>query len=254
MKKLKLVYLILFAFLITNISVFAQQMDNEAAKFYNTGNDQLKAGNYNGAIDNYNKALAISKDYRIYYQKGIALKKSNKTRESVDVLNECIKLKPDFDAGYNALAGSYFSLGEYENAIANFEKVLEVSKNNSVKNKVKEHIASSYAKLASAALNDGNTNRAIEYLNKAIEKHNSDVAYLTLAQTYNDLANWDKAIEAAENAAKYRKTVSKGAPAYYLGLAYKGKGDTTKARQYFNEAKSDNTYRKTAEYELSLLK
>ncbi len=35
----------------------------------------LKAGNYNGAIGNYDKALAIEKDYRIYYQKGVAQKK-----------------------------------------------------------------------------------------------------------------------------------------------------------------------------------
>lgn len=254
MKKFKMVYLILFVFLFANISILSQEMDKEAAKHYNTGNEQLKAGNYNGAIESYNKALEHTKDYRIFYQKGVALKKINKIRESVDVLNECIRLKADFDAGYNALAGSYFSLGEYENAISNFEKVLEVSKNNSVKNKVKEHIASSYAKLGSSALNDGNTNKAIDYLQKAIASHNSDVAFLTLAQVYIDLANWDKAIESADNAAKYRKTISKGAPAYYLGLAYKGKGDTAKARQYFNEAKNDNTYRKTAEYELSLLK
>jgi hypothetical protein len=38
-----------------------------------------------------------------------------------------------------------------------------------------------------------------------------------------------------------------------MGVAYKGKEDLNKAKEMFTQAKSDATYRKTAEYELSLL-
>ena len=38
------------------------------------------------------------------------------------------------------------------------------------------------------------------------------------------------------------------------GVSYKGKGDTSKATEMFDKAKQDPTYKKTAEYELSLLK
>ena len=38
-----------------------------------------------------------------------------------------------------------------------------------------------------------------------------------------------------------------------MGLAYKGKGDNTKAKEMFDKAKSDPTYRKNAEYQLGIL-
>lgn len=52
---------------------------------------------------------------------------------------------------------------------------------------------------------------------------------------------------------KYRSTISKGGSYYYMGVAYKFKGDTQKAKEMFNNAKVDPQYKKTAEYELSLL-
>jgi hypothetical protein len=38
-----------------------------------------------------------------------------------------------------------------------------------------------------------------------------------------------------------------------MGVSYKGKGNTEKAKEMFNKAKTDATYKKTAEYELTLL-
>ena len=45
-----------------------QKWIHEAAKLYNEGNSQKKSGNFAGALESYQKALKISKDYRIYYQ------------------------------------------------------------------------------------------------------------------------------------------------------------------------------------------
>ncbi len=76
MNKNKVFPILLIFTLTLSVTSFAQEMNPEAGKLYNEGNSQLKAGNYNGAIDNYDKALAIEKDYRIYYQKGVAQKKA----------------------------------------------------------------------------------------------------------------------------------------------------------------------------------
>ncbi len=59
---------------------------------------------------------------------------------------------------------------------------------------------------------------------------------------------------AADSALKFKSTISDGGPYYYMGLAYKGKGDLKKAKEMFNQAKGDTAYKKAAEYELSLLK
>ena len=241
------------AFLIT-VSAFAQDMKPEAGKLYNDGNQKLKAGNYTGAVESYDKALAIEKDYRIYYQKGIALKKLTKLDDARGSFEESIKLKPDFEAGYNALGGVYFAMGKYDKAVENFEKVLSTTKSSNIKSAVKKNLSIAYAKMGSIAMTEGNSKRALEYLQNSVSNDNYDAAYLSLAKLYSELGDWDKSISAAESALKYRSSIGKGGPYYYMGVSYKGKGDTTKAKEMFSQAKSDATYKKTAEYELSLLK
>lgn len=247
------VFPILFFVLILSIVSFAQDMSPEAGKLYNEGNSLLKAGNYNGAISSYDQALAIEKDYRIYYQKGVAQKKANDLNGAKASLEESIKLKGDFEPSYNALGGVYFSMGNYTEAIKNFEKVLTLSDNGGVEKKVKKNMSLAYAKLGNEEIAKGNAQNAIEYLTKAVENDNYDAAYLSLAKLYSELGEWDKSITASENALKYKSKITAGGPYFYMGVSFKGKGDMQKAKEMFEKAKSDATYRKTAEYELSLL-
>jgi tetratricopeptide (TPR) repeat protein len=234
-------------------NIFSQDMNPDAGKLFNAGNELLKTGNYKGAIENYDKALTIEKDFRIYYQKGIAHKKDGNNELAKDALEEAIKMKPDFDAGYNALGGTYFAMGNLDLAIKNFEKVIETSKDNKVKNTVKNNLALAYAKAGNEAVSNGNEQKGISLLQKSVEMNNYDAAYLSLAKLYSELGENEKAISAAENALKHRNGISKGGPYYYMGVAYKNMGDNAKAKEMLNQAKSDPTYKKLVEYELSLL-
>lgn len=254
MNKNNVLPILLFLTLIFTFVSFAQEMNPEAGKLYNEGNSLLKAGNYKGAISSYDKALAIEKDYRIYYQKGIAQKKTNDLEGARASIEESIKLKSDFEAGYNALGGIYFSMQKYQEAINNFEKVLSITDNAGVTKKVKKNLSLAYTKLGNVEITNGNSQKAIEDLNKAVENEHYDAAYLSLAKLYSELSDWDNCISASENALKYKSTITAGGPNYYMGLAYKGKGDITKAREMFEKTKSDPTYRKNAEYQLELLK
>ena len=248
----KVLLAISFLFLLAGTS-FAQDMKPDAAKLYNDGNSLLKQGNYSGAIKNYDSALAIEKDYRIFYQKGIALKKSGKLEDAKDAFEQAIQQKSDFEAGYNALGGVYFSLGKYEDAVKNFEKVVETTTNNNIKKMVQKNLSFAYAKMGNDAMVDGNPKNAVTYLQKAVDNSNYDAAYLSLAKVYADLGEYDKVIDAAQNALKYRTSIGKGGPYYYLGLAYKNKNDLVKAKEMFNQAKTDATYKKLSEYELTSL-
>jgi tetratricopeptide (TPR) repeat protein len=241
-----------FVFLIVSIS-FAQDMKPDAGKLYNEGNSLLKEGNYAGAITKYDAALKIEPDYRIYYQKGIALKKSGKLEDAKDAFEQVTKMKNDFEGGYNALGGVYFSLGNYQEAVNNFEKVVSTTTNNKVKEMVKKNLSYAYAKLGNNAVTDGKPKEAVEYLQKAVENSNYDAAYLSLAKVYADLGEYDNVMDAAQNALKYRNSIGKGGPYYYLGVAYKNKGEKDKAKEMFNEAKTDASYKKLSEYELTSL-
>lgn len=257
MNRIKNVTVLVFAVLFSIGLSFAQDkdMNAEAGKLFNEGNSLLKAGNYTSAIAKYDAATKIEKDYRIFYQKGVSLKKLNKLDEAKDAFEDCLKLNSTFEAAYNALGGVYFSMGNFPAAIDRFEKILGMSgvKNN-VKSKVKKNLSLAYAKLGNDDLSKGNSEKGISNLKKAVEYDNYDAAYLSLAKIYQEVGNYDESIKAAESALKHRSSVSKGGPYYYMGLSFKGKGDSVKAKEMFSQAKSDGTYRKTAEYELSILK
>lgn len=250
---IKVLMLLFFALMVT-VSGFAQNVKPETVKLFNEGNQKLKSGDNAGAVESYDQALAIDKDYRIYYQKGIALKNLNKLDDAKTSFEECLKIKPDFELGYNALGSVYSSLGEYDKAVENFEKVLSTTKDENLKTTVKKNLAIAYVKMGDNQITAGNSKQGIEDLNKAVSYDNLDAAYLALAKAYSDASEWDQAIDAAEKALKYRSAITSGGPYYYMGLAYKGKGDAKKAKEMFNKAKGDATYKKSAEYELTSLK
>ena len=260
MTKLTAILVGLFLMILSG-NAYSQDMNPEAGKLYNKGNSLLKAGNYNGAIENYDKALAIEKDYRTYYQKGVAQKKTRDLENAKSSFEECIKLKNDFLNSYNALGGVYFQMGNYLEAIKNFEKGLtltkkasiEKTKKESIQQSIKKNLSLAYSKLGNHELTNGNAENGVDYLTKAVKYSNYDAAYLSLAKIYSELGEWDQSIAASEDALKYRSKISKGGPYYYMGISYKGKGDNDKAKNMFKKAKGDVTYRKTAEYELSLL-
>jgi len=235
-------------------SSLAQDMNSDAGKLYNDGNALLKAGDYQGAIDKYNNALIIEKDYRIYYQLGVSQKKAGNLQAAQSSFEECIKLKDGFERGYNALGGVYFSLGNYSQSVIEFEKVLSLTDNPDVIKMVKKNLSLAYKKLGDEQITNKNSAKAIEYLNKSVENDNYDAAYLSLAKTYSEIGEWDKSIAASENALKYITKITAGGIYYYMGMAYKGRGDKAKAKEMFEQAKSDTAYKKAAEYELSLLK
>ena len=255
MINVKRVVLVLIFFFAAVMFAQDKEMNPDAGKLFNEGNALLKAGNYNGALEKYDAALKIEKDYRIYYQKGISLRKSNKNEEAKNAFEESLKLNPNFEASYNALGGVYFSMGNFTKSIEKFEKILEMKNvKANVKDKVKSNMALAYSRLGNESLSKGEASKGIDYLKKAVEHSNYDAAYLSLAKVYSETGLYDESIKAAENALKFRSKISRGGPYYYMGIAYKGKGDNAKAREMFAQAQSDATYKKTAEYELGLLK
>jgi len=113
--------------------VHAQEMPPEAAKAYNEGNQYLKSGNYDEAVKKYNEALKTSKDYRIYYQLGVTLKKQNKLAEAEAAFKSSIESNPNFDIAYNGLGGTYFQEGKYQEAIESFKKLEQLTTQKTMK-------------------------------------------------------------------------------------------------------------------------
>ncbi|MCR4416845.1 MAG: tetratricopeptide repeat protein [Ignavibacteria bacterium] len=236
------------------LSLQAQEMNPEAAKLYNDGNQKMKEGNFSAALQLYEQALKIQKDYRILYQKGIAHRRMNQLDQAYNDLTEALKLKPDFDLAYNALGTLEYTRGNYEQSVNNFLKTLELTKNAQLKNQVEKNISLSYLKLGDQYLKNFEYEKAIDNLKKAIQyDQKNDAAYLALARAYVETGKYDDALVSADNALKYRNKIPKGGIYYYKGLALKNLGKLNEAKAAFEEGKKDPTYKAVCDYEIKNL-
>ncbi len=252
MTKTLMKVMLLFFFTIAMIAQ-DKEMDPDAKKFYNEGNNLLKAGNFQGALGKYSEALKTSKNYRVYYQMGVTYKKLYKLNEAEAAFKECVKQNPDFAEGYNGLGGVYFSSNQFLQAIENYEKFEKMSNNKSHKNMAKDNIAKAYTSLGHESKTNGNYEKAAEYFRKAVEVSKFDKAYISLAEVYIDLAKYDEAIQAADNALNNLDKMPKAAALYYKGLAFKFKGQNEKAKENFKAGLNDKAYGQLCKYELDTM-
>lgn len=226
----------------------------EAIELYNTGNDLYKAEKYQEAIASYDKSLAISKDYKTYYQKALALSKLEKNKEAVTEFQNSIAANDTFDMAYIALGGLQTKMKDYDGALASYQKAMQVSTNDKIKENAKDGLKVTYFILGNNSFRAKKYDAAEEQLNKAIELEPYDQAYLQLGQVYTAKKQYDKAEDAFTKTAENKKTVTDGAIAYYKGQMYKAKGDMKSAAASFQAATTDPKFKKFAQSELDFMK
>lgn len=239
-----------------NLNAQNADLDPEAAKLYNEGNKQKKSGNYAGALENYEKALGISKDYRIYYQLSSVYKKQRKFAEAESALKSALELNPNFSIAHNSLGTTYYSWGKYDKAVESFNTYKAMVEDKKSKDRASKYIGLAYTKLGENALKDKNYEEAEKNFLNAVSHYNYDAAYLKLADVYVETGKYDDALKAADNAINYRdkkSKVPKGAPYFYKGLAFKGLNDKDKAKENFKLASSDKQYRDRSNHEIKYL-
>lgn len=237
----------------------AQQGITDARKFqavdlYNGGNTALKANNFAQAIELYNKSLAIANDSKTHYQKGIALSKMDKDQEAIASFKSSVALDDSFDLAYVAMAGVYSGSKKYPEAIANYEKASQVTKNEALKASLKEAMAKTYLSAGSDAVKDKKYDAAIDAFKKSNSISESDFAYFSIGKAYVEKKQYDKANEAFDKASSLKKVVSDGAIAYYKGVMALDKKDNAKAAEFFKVAVTDPAYKKAASAQLDYLK
>ena len=213
MKKLFLLTLIGTFFISANID--AQQgdvssngtMDPKAATYYNSAIQFMKSEQYENALKSLDSSLLVSKDYRIYYLQGQANLKLGKTTEALTSFGESIKLNAEYDMGYMAIGNTHLALKEYDQAINDFKKVTEVTKDAGTKAKAEESI------------NFSTNAQSIEFYNKGNE--------LSKQNNYEEaIKNYDLALSISKDPKYY----------YQKGLAFSKLTKTKEAEESLNSA------------------
>lgn len=174
---------------------------------------------YTNSKDSFALAIEYDKrDYRAYYELGVLLDSVNKKETAIIMLNNSLRIKPDFYEAFEALGICLTSQAKYEDAVKVYEIAISYHPNS----------CELYYNVAMIEIELGNYDLAEEYFKKAVKiKPKLYSAYYNIGKINYFKGDLNKAIEFFKLA---RSSTLYGAKAYYkLANVYSAKNELEKA-------------------------
>lgn len=192
-----------------------------ANEFYNRGNYYYSDGEYDEAIEKYNKAIEFNpKLANAYLNRGTAYMINDNYNQAIKDFSKVIELNPQETNAYLKCGIAFRIKGDYDNAIKNYGKVIEINPLEAI----------AYTNRGIAYKYKSEYEQAITDFNKAIELNplNTD-AYTERGDAYIYKGEYDQAINDFNKAIELNPAIeldSVSAEIYdYRGDAYFNKGD-----------------------------
>jgi len=259
-----------------------KSIQNIAKKLYNAANKDYKSGNLEAAMKKYNQVLDINRRiYQAHFQLGVLYKKMGNISQAIQSYQSALNIKKTYDKGWYALGIAHKENGDIDNAKKAFEETVRLNQkyykahkslgeifidleqyDDAVKSfktaiNYKSNYAAAYHALGitygKGKLED--YRRSVEALEKAVDLAPREVlSWYSLAESYNELGECDKAKEAALEAVDLKKNFGGGW--FQLGIAEycNATGNKSSAINHFERARNDRQWRKMAEYEIDRVK
>jgi tetratricopeptide (TPR) repeat protein len=173
----------------------------------------LNRKRYDEAIEYFKKSLKVKHNGPIsYYLIGVCFANQKKYEKSVEYYKKALKINSDYGEAYQGMADALLKLGKYKDSIEYYKKTLEY----------KPFIFKMIDQIGGIGIDIEEQdiyNDIIANLEKAMKFDKGDAeAYYLIAFTYENLKNYEKAIEYYKKALKMK---SDFVEAYYrIGIVY----------------------------------
>jgi tetratricopeptide (TPR) repeat protein len=202
------------------------QNPNNILMYTNRGFEKYIRNDFQGAIEDFTKALALNPGYAAAYNnRGTVYSAEGDLEKAIKEYDKAIDLDPKYAEAYNNRGKAYADKGDYDHAILNFNKTIELNPN----------YAEAYKNRGNAFDEKGDHDTAGKDYEKAIELDPDFApAYINRGNLYSAKGDIDNAIKNYSKAAELNPY---SAEAYNnLGLAYQTKGDLGSALKNLNKA------------------
>jgi len=191
------------------------------------GRSLLAQGSYTAGLGELVEAAEIDPDNpEIQNEIALAYREVEMYPKAIAHFTKAVELDPDFSQAYNNLGTVYLILKKWDPAISCFKNAL---KNNLY---ATPHFA--YNNLGLAYYNKGESHRAIEYYQKAVQFQPSySRSYHNMAIAFESMEQWEKAIESYKKSIRYAP--DNPVSYFYLGRLYMKLNQPTLAAQNLEE-------------------
>lgn len=196
------------------VTLPSQPMTADAEALFYQGNQQFEAGNYQGAIDCWDRALSIKPDfYEAWTNRGLAMSNLRRYEEAVACYDRALAILSDYDIAWSNRGFALKNLNRYEEALACYDRALEIQ----------PHFYDPWLNRGTLLAGNGRYEEALASYEKAvaIEPLRSEAwlargNILMVTERYNDaIGNWDKVLELQPNL--QRAWTQRGAALFHLG-------------------------------------
>ncbi|CCI31091.1 CHAT domain-containing protein [Microcystis sp. T1-4] len=166
----------------------------DAAFWFQQGNQKYMNGDFLGAIASYDRALEIKPDFHLAWLiRGFALDNLGRFEKAIASWDRALEIKPDLHEAWNNRGNALGNLGRFGQAIASYDRALEF--------KPDDHLA--WNNRGSALYYLGRFEQAIASYDRALEikpdKHEAwygrGVALGNLGRSEQAIASYDRALE-----------------------------------------------------------
>ena len=135
-------------------------LDEATRGYYNRGNSYSRQGQYQQAIEDYDKAIELDPNVApAHHNRGISYHALGQNERAIEDYDKVIELDPNDGRAYYNRGNSYSRQGQYQQAIDDYDKVIELDPND----------AEPYSDRGSSYHRLGQNERAIEDYDEAIK-------------------------------------------------------------------------------------
>ena len=163
--KRKLVFLLIVSLLGSGCHFFhkndaSPEKKLNAGEWFAKGTAWAAKGDFDPALDAYNKALKKDSLYAsVYFYRAQIWEEKGKLKKAISDYNKVLKINPRLEKAYNYRGNAWESRGKIEKAIADYTRAIEIN----------PKLASAYHDRGNAWGKKGNYDQAISDFDKALE-------------------------------------------------------------------------------------
>ena len=234
------------------------------AVYLSTAKEQIKAKNYDAAVEQLNKAIEAAEKYenadvtadanelmpQVYVSKGNDFLTAKSVAEAEVAYNKAIELDATNGMAYFRLGQALASQNKTAEAEAAYVKAAE---NGQEKNAYKQ-LSNMYVKLAQASNKAKKYEEVLDYAAKSNQYLENANAYRfaagaaqQLGKNADCIANYEKYLELSPNAK------DAGGVKFTIAALYQQAGDKAKAKEYYQAVATDPQYGASAQEQLKTL-